>query len=83
MNLLNIISTATTNLTAINEFGQNPAHADFNVWVSFFMLFLWPLLIFVGYKFISYTMKKLEASGYFDDVKEEVSTESKEEKVTV
>ena len=78
MNLLNIISTATTNLTPINEFGQNPAHSDFNVWVSFFMLFLWPLLIFVGYKFISYTMKKLEASGYFDDENVGFKTETKE-----
>ncbi len=78
MNLLNII-TATT---PINEFGQNPNHSHFNVWVSFFMLFLWPLLIFIGYKFISYTMKKLEASGYFDEVKEEPVSDNKEAKAT-
>jgi hypothetical protein len=63
MNLLNI----TTVLTPINEFGQNPAHNEFNVWVSFLLLFLWPLLIFISYKFISYTMRKLESIGYFED----------------
>jgi len=67
MNLLNIIAT----ITPINEFGQNPAHDDFNVWVNFLMLFLWPLLIFISYKFISYTMGKLETSGYFDNLEEE------------
>ena len=78
MNLLNII----TAVTPINEFGQNPDHSQFNVWVSFFMLFLWPLLIFIGYKFISYTMKKLEANGYFDEVKEDSSSKPEAEATT-
>jgi len=68
MNLLNIAA-----LTPINEFGQNPAHNDFNVWVSFLLLFLWPLLIFISYKFISYTMRKLDESGYFEDTVEETA----------
>jgi len=69
MDLLTIIAANTP----INEFGQNPNHSEFSPFIGFLMLFLWPLLIFIGYKFISYTMKKLEENGYLDEVNEEVS----------
>jgi len=72
MDLLNIIAANTP----INEFGQNPAHNQFSPMMGFLMLFLWPLLIFIGYKFISYTMKKLEENGYFDESRED--SENKE-----
>jgi hypothetical protein len=63
MNILYILG----NLTPINEFGQDPSHANPNLTLNFLMLLLWPLLIFLGYKFISFTMNKLEKTDYFNE----------------
>jgi len=58
----------------MNEFGQVITHNEYNLWLNAAQVLLWPLLIFISYLFIKYTVTKLEAKGYFSDTPEENNT---------
>ena len=55
----------------LNEFGQYVGHDNFSLGHGLGMLFLWPLLVIFSFWFISYTIRKLEEAGVFE---EEVET---------
>ncbi len=55
----------------MNEFGQVITHNEYNLWLNAAQVLLWPLLIYISYLFIKYTVNKLEAKGYFSDTLEE------------
>ncbi|MBN2693968.1 hypothetical protein JXR93_04825 [bacterium] len=71
-----IVSTITK-VGDMNEFGQVATHNDFSPFISFLWLLLWPLLIFLSYLFIKYTINRLEAKGFFNEdlSKTDISTE--------
>ena len=64
----------------LNEFGQYVGHDNFSIGHGLGMLLLWPLLVFLSYKFITYTIKKLEESGVFEEETEAISTTSETSK---
>ena len=61
----------------LNEFGQYVGHDNISIGHGLGMLLLWPLLVFISYKFITYTIRKLEENGVFEEEVEISESNSK------
>ncbi len=74
------VISAVEKVGDMNEFGQVATHNDFSPFISFLWLLLWPLLVFLSYLFIKYTINKLEAKGFFNENNSESESLSKSTK---